>query len=160
VPYNGKPITPALQESGNHNGRVRYTETGEPLRKTRLSPADLDEFRQLLTAKRNELIGDMNHLRKEALGHGSSGEGGSSSSMPIHMADLGSDTWEQELTLGFIEKERGLLREIEDALDRIDDRTYGICLATNRPISKARLRATPCAKHCIEYARKRELGRG
>ena len=78
--------------------------------------------------------------------------------MPIHMADLGSDTWEQELTLGLIENERGLLREIDEALDRIEDKTYGICLATNRPISKSRLRAQPWAKYCIAYARKRELG--
>jgi DnaK suppressor protein len=150
---------PAPGTNGDGHG-ARFTETGERLRKTNLTPADLEEFRQLLSAKRSELIGDMNHLRNEALGHGSSGEGGGNSTMPIHMADLGSDTWEQELTLGLIEKERGLLREIEEALDRIEDRTYGICLATNKPISKARLRAKPWAKHCIEYARKRELGLG
>jgi DnaK suppressor protein len=145
--------------AAGRNGTARFSETGERLRKTHLSTADLEEFRELLTAKRHELIGDMNHLRSEALGHGSSGEGGGSSTMPIHMADIGSDTWEQELTLGLIEKERGMLREIEEALDRIEDRTYGICLATNKPISKARLRAKPWAKYCIEYARKRELGR-
>ncbi len=142
-----------------HNGTGRFTETGERLRKTHLNPQELLEFRDLLASKRQELIGDMNHLRSEALGHGSSGEGSGASTMPIHMADIGSDTWEQELTLGLIEKERGLLREIEEALDRIEDKTYGICLATNKPISKARLRAKPWAKYCIEYARKRELGR-
>jgi RNA polymerase-binding transcription factor DksA len=57
-----------------------------------------------------------------------------------------------------IENERGLLREIDEALERIEDNTYGICLATNKPITKSRLRVKPWAKYCIAYARKRELG--
>lgn len=130
------------------------------LRKTTLNSADLEEFRQLLMEKRAELLGDVAHLENEAMHQGSSGETSGNSSMPIHMADLGSDTWEQELTLGLIENERGLLREIDEALDRISNRTYGICIATNRPISKARLRAKPWAKYCIEYARQHERGLG
>ena len=130
------------------------------LRKTYLTPPELEEFRALLLEKRRELMGDMSTLRNEAMGHGSSGENSGASSMPIHMADLGSDTWEQELTLGLIENERGLLREIDEAIDRVDRGTYGICLATNKPISKSRLRAKPWAKFCIEYARQMELGRG
>jgi DnaK suppressor protein len=153
---NGSNGTVSSEVVVGRNGTGRFTEQGERLRKTNLSPEELEEFRLLLAEKRGELIGDMNHMRSEALGHGSSG---SSSSMPIHMADIGSDTWEQELTLGLIEKERGLLREIEDALARIEDRTYGICLATNKPITKARLRAKPWAKYCIDFERKRELGR-
>ncbi|MHC4234990.1 MAG: TraR/DksA family transcriptional regulator, partial [Planctomycetota bacterium] len=81
------------------------------------------------------------------------------SSMPIHMADIGSDNWEQEFTLGLIDNERLLLREIDEALQRINANTYGICLATRKPISAARLRAKPWAKYCIEYARLREQGR-
>ena len=126
-------------------------------RKTRLSEASLEEFRQMLLAKRRELIGDVNHLEDEAIRTGGQG-GGGVSAMPIHMADLGSDTWEQELTLGLIENERSLLREIEQALERIENKTYGICLATGKVITKDRLRAQPWAKYCIEYARKHELG--
>lgn len=128
----------------------------EELRQTNLSEAELAEFRELLMEKRRELIGDMNNMSDEARRAGA--PGGTASSMPIHMADLGSDTWEQELTLGLIENERGLLREIEEALDRINKRTYGICIGTNKPIGKARLRLKPWAKYGIEYARKLELG--
>lgn len=126
-------------------------------RKTHLKPEDLEEFRYMLIAKRRELVGDVTNLESEAMRQSSSG-GRGTSAMPIHMADLGSDTWEQELTLGLIENERGLLREIDEALDRIEEKTYGICLATGKPITKSRLRAKPEAKYCIEYARKRELG--
>lgn len=128
----------------------------EELRRTNLTDAELAEFRELLLEKRRELVGDVNNLSDEARRAGA--PGGTVSSMPIHMADLGSDTWEQELTLGLIENERGLLREIDEALDRIEKKTYGICIATNKPIGKARLRLKPWAKYGIEYARKRELG--
>jgi len=83
---------------------------------------------------------------------------GDLSNMPIHMADLGSDNFEQEFTLGLIESERQILREIDEALARIENGTYGICLATGRPISKARLKAKPWAKYCIEYAKRLERG--
>ncbi len=143
---------------GPINGRRMDLAAETKRAKTRLTDRELAEFRELLMDKRHELLGDMAHLRNDALRQGSSGEGGGSSAMPIHMADIGSDTWEQELTLGLIENERLLLREIDAALARIADKTYGICLGTNKPITKARLRAKPWAKYCIEYARQRELG--
>lgn len=125
---------------------------------TYLTPAELESFREMLLEKRHELIGDVANLEDGAIRSGGAHSASGLSSMPIHMADIGSDTWEQELTLGLIENERGLLREIDEALERIKDGTYGMCLATGKPITKARLRAKPWAKYCIEYARKRELG--
>lgn len=129
----------------------------EKERKSHLTAEELAEFRQILLDKRRELVDDMVNLEDEARRTGSEG-GPGSSVMPIHMADLGSDTWEQEFTLNLIEKERTIVREIDEALDRIEKRTYGTCLATGKSISKARLRVKPWAKYCIEYARKRELG--
>ncbi len=126
--------------------------------KTRLSPAELQEFKELLLAKRAELSGDVWNLSRETLDNRNSG-GGTHSSMPIHMADLGSDNWEHEFTLGLIENEQVRIREIDEALDRIANETYGVCLATHKRISKARLRAKPWAKFCIEHARALEEGR-
>ncbi len=79
--------------------------------------------------------------------------------MPIHMADLGSDNWEHEFTLGLIANEQNRIREIDDALVRIENRSYGVCVATRKRIRKARLRAKPWAKYCIDYAKAREEGR-
>jgi DnaK suppressor protein len=150
-----KPTGASEKESGG-NGELPGPELGGTPARTYLNATELEEFRELLLTKRQELIRDVTNLESEAMRQSSGG--GATSSMPIHMADLGSDTWEQELTLGLIENERILLREIDEALDRIDTRTFGMCLATNKRISKSRLRAKPWAKYCIEYARKRELG--
>ncbi len=128
------------------------------LPKTRLTPKQLAEFKQLLVAKRREMVGDVRELTRGATNQKSE-SGGDHSTMPIHMADIGSDTWEQEFTLGLIANERDRIREIDDALKRIADRTYGVCVSTRKPITCARLRAKPWAKYCIEYAIAREEGR-
>ncbi|MFQ5491897.1 MAG: TraR/DksA family transcriptional regulator [Phycisphaerae bacterium] len=131
----------------------------KPVPKTRLNDAQLAEFRKMLLDKRRELVGDVDHLTREALRRSRSEAAGDLSSMPIHMADIGTDNWEQEFTLGLIDTERTLLHEIDEALGRIDNRTYGVCLATHKPITLARLRAKPWAKYCIRHARLLEQGR-
>ena len=78
--------------------------------------------------------------------------------MPIHMADLGSDNYEQDFAIGLMDGERKLLHEIDEALVRIEKKNYGICLGTGEPISKARLEAKPWAKYSVEFARKLEKG--
>lgn len=137
---------------------IQFPEEHRRLPKTYLSAKELRAFREILLTKRTELCGDVQHLTDEALNK-SGGACGERSSMPIHMADLGSDTWEKEFTLGLIANEQARVREIDAALERIEKRTYGVCLATHNKIEIARLRAKPWAKYCIEYARAREEGR-
>jgi len=68
---------------------------------------ELETFRDMLLAKRRELVGDMYSMEREALQR--SGE--NLSNLPLHMADMGTDNYEQEFTLGLMEKDRQLLRE-------------------------------------------------
>jgi len=133
-------------------------EVVKPIPKTRLTDKQLQMFKEMLYAKRRELSGDVRTLTQDALGRSRQDSSGDLSSMPIHMADIGSDNWEQDFTIGLIANEQQLLREIDEACARIEDRTYGVCLATYKPIGVARLRAKPWAKYCIEYAREREMG--
>jgi len=84
--------------------------------------------------------------------------GGNLSSLPTHMADVGTDNFEHEFTLGLLESEQALLREIDEQLVRIEEKTYGICMGTGQPIPKARLRAKPWAKYTVEFTRMLEKG--
>ncbi len=111
-----------------------------------LTKAEIEHFRQLLLEKRLEIIGDVNSMESEALRKSRLEAGGDLSSMPIHMADIGTDNYEQEFALGLLDSERKLLQEIHDALERIEQ------------ISKKRLQASPWARYCIEYARMVEQG--
>jgi len=122
-----------------------------------LKPRDLAFFRDLLLAKRRELVGDVHSMEEEAL---QSSNGSNLSNLPIHMADMGTDNYEQEFTLGLVEKDRKLLREINLALGKLRDGTYGVCEGTGKPITRARLEAQPWARYSIEYARQVEKGIG
>ncbi len=127
--------------------------------KTRLSAADLEHYRQLLLQKRREILGNVSEIEGEALRKSRLDASGDLSSMPIHMADLGTDNFEQEFSLELMDSERRLLTEIEEALARINAGTYGICEGTGKPISKARLEAQPWARYSVEYAKMIEQGR-
>jgi RNA polymerase-binding protein DksA len=154
--------TAARTATANRSVKTTEAPAYEPppeIPKTKLTDKQLDEFRQLLLEKRRELVGDVDNLANEALRRNRSEASGDLSSMPIHMADIGTDNWEQEFTLGLIDNEQTLLREIDEALQRIEDHTYGICLGTHKRIAVARLRAKPWARYCIEYARLLEQGR-
>jgi len=126
--------------------------------KSPLSKAELKEFRKMLLAKRRDLVGDMNGIEAEALRRNRQDGTGDLSNLPTHPADIGTDNYEQEFTLGLLESERVLLEEIDQALQRIDNGTFGVCLGTGEPINPSRLKARPWAKYCIEYARMLEKG--
>jgi DnaK suppressor protein len=120
-----------------------------------LKSKDVEFFRNLLLVKRRELLGDVHSMEMEAL---RSTSGSNLSNLPMHMADMGTDNYEQEFTLGLVEKDRQLLREIDLALAKLRDGTYGICEGTGKPITRARLEAKPWARYSIEYTIKLEKG--
>ena len=123
--------------------------------KTYLSRKELREFRQMLLVKRATLLGDLYGMEQQAARRKAAGD---LSSLPTHMADVGTDTFEHEFTLGLLESEQALLREIDEQLQRIEQGTYGVCMGTGQPIPKARLRAKPWAKYTVEYTRLLEKG--
>jgi DnaK suppressor protein len=125
-------------------------------REPRLSPADIAHFRQLLLEKRRELQQNVVEIEGETLRKSRLDASGDLSSMPIHMADLGTDNYQQEFSIGLMDSERKLITEIDDALQRIENGTYGVCEGTGQPIPKARLEAQPWARYAVEYARKQE----
>lgn len=124
----------------------------------RLTIADFEHFKELLLEKRKEILRNVNEFEDEALKKSRLDASGDLSSMPIHMADIGTDNYEQEFALGLMDSERKLLREIDDALERIEQKTYGICEGTGKKIPKARLKARPWARYCVAYAEMLEKG--
>jgi RNA polymerase-binding transcription factor DksA len=124
--------------------------------KTKLGRKELNHYRNLLLIKRAEVAGDLSAMEAEALRANADGM----SHMPIHMADLGTDTYDQDFMLGLAETERERMREIDDALRRIQDRTYGVCELTGKPIPKMRLEAKPWARYTVQARMQLESGRG
>ena len=74
--------------------------------------------------------------------------------MPIHMADIGSDNFEQEFTLSLMEHEGTALEQIEAALERVEAGVYGVCTECEAKIPKTRLQVLPHTPHCVKCADK------
>jgi DnaK suppressor protein len=72
--------------------------------------------------------------------------------VPVHPADLGTDNYEEEVTLGLLENEDPLLAEVNDALDRIEQGTFGRCEECRQEIPRERLEALPYARYCLWHA--------
>jgi DnaK suppressor protein len=123
-------------------------------KREKLTPAEIRKFKALLMEKRNTLLGNVSSMENDALREQRS----DLSNTPIHMADLGSDSFEQEFTLELMDSERKLISEIDDALKRVENGTYGICEVGGEMIPKERLNAIPWARCCINCANLIEKG--
>ncbi len=152
--WRRKTVRATMTKAKNRKDTLR----GKRKAKSPLSKADIQKFRRILLEKRSDLIGDMNGMGAEVLRDNHNGGNGHPSSLPVLHSELSSDSYDREFTFGLLENGWGLLRKIDEALSLIANGKYGLCQATGKPISKARLTARPWAKYCIEYARMREKG--
>jgi DnaK suppressor protein len=136
-----------------------FVRQSEPL--VMLKKTELTEFRSALIGLASRIRGDVQQLTREALDRN---DGGGDSKSPTHIAELGTQTFEQDFSLRVAESDQDVLSEIEAAIKRIDAGTFGACIAcleegktpAKSLIPKARLKAIPYAKNCVECERKRE----
>ncbi|MGH7170733.1 MAG: TraR/DksA family transcriptional regulator [Gemmataceae bacterium] len=119
-----------------------------------MTKAELDTYQEMLRNLRDRLAGDVSHLADEALRARGGEASGSLSNAPLHMADLGTDNFEQDFTLGLLQNQEQALTEIGEALERIHRGTFGLCEECQAAIPKARLKALPYTRHCVACARK------
>lgn len=120
--------------------------------KTTFTKREINKYKKILLEKRGELVGDVSTMETEAL----MGQSGSLSHLPQHMAEQGSEAYEQTLSLNLAALDRKLIKEIDDALVRIKDGTYGMCELTGQPINPERLVELPWARYSIDAARELE----
>lgn len=144
-----KPLIPSGPAAAD---KSTDADEAKRLKKTPFKKRELQKFRDILLRKRAELIGDVSTMENEAL----RSESGGTSHLPQHMAEQGSDTYDQAISLDLAAADRQLIREIDDALRRISDGTYGICELTGRPIRPDRLEELPWARYSIDAARELE----
>ncbi len=110
----------------------------------------LKKYKRLLLEKRSRLTGTLSAMADEAL----KPDGSSSGSDEV--ADMSSEQFEQELTLGLMANEHEQVCEIDDALTRVEDKSFGKCEACDAKVPKPRLDAIPWARHCIDCQSKLE----
>jgi DnaK suppressor protein len=117
-----------------------------------MKSADMKLYKERLLLLRSRLRNDVTSMTDAALHH----DGSENSTMPIHMAELGSDNFEQEFTLSLLATEEDTLGAIENALQRFESGTYGTCEECHGVIPKARLDALPHTPVCVKCAATRD----
>jgi DnaK suppressor protein len=116
----------------------------------KLNQKDLEGYRDLLIRARAVVSGDMSLLEEEALGNK-----GARDTSDLRPGDT-ADGYYQEFNLELLERDQSTLREIDEAIARIDEGNYGQCEGCEELISRERLRAVPHARNCIECQRRAE----
>ncbi len=119
------------------------------LTKPYLTDDELEHFRLLLLKRREEVLRDLEILRSSLSDENV--EDSINSNYSMHMADHGTDTMDREQRFMFIARDEKYINYIDQALDRIRNKTYGICIKSGKPIPKKRLEAVPHTSVRIEF---------
>jgi len=114
-----------------------------------MTKQELARFKKLLLAKREEILNDLGKLKDQEMTSTLKDASGENSAYSFHMADVGTDNMEREKTFYFATQEGRFLYHIEQAIERIEKGTYGLCQECGQPIGKERLDAVPHARLCI-----------
>ena len=118
----------------------------------------LAHFEKRLLEERKRVIKELGHHGDT---FGPNGEAdGDTSAYSFHMADQGTDAYEQEFTLSLVENNRTLLKDINDAMAKIQNGSFGLCEGTGKPITRPRLEAIPWVRYSLEFAQAREKKQG
>jgi len=108
-----------------------------------------DVYKKVLLKTKEQIAGDIRTLSDENSGSGND-RSGDVSGHALHMADVATDMYDREFTLGLASTDRELLFEVVEALGRIQDGTYGACVQCKKPIPATRLKAIPHARTCLK----------
>lgn len=117
------------------------------------SDEELEYFKQIIIKKRDEAENELNSLQtslRESMENSSD-----ESAYSFHMADAGTDAQEREKTYMLFNRTKKFIRYLDDALVRIENKTYGVCKVTGKKIAKGRLEAVPHTQLSIDAKLKR-----
>jgi RNA polymerase-binding transcription factor len=139
-----------VAKPGVKKGTLSRAEENKLLGPKSYSDGDLRRFKQLILEKRKEALEELDTL-KESMMDVTTGEYISeSSNYSLHM-EQGTDAMEREKTFLFVQRETNYLNQLDDALSRIDAKSYGQCKVCGLLVPRERLEAVPTATTCAEY---------
>lgn len=125
---------------------VPLSNTKQVIRDEKKVPKQWKTYYDSLVSMRNALKGALGERSSDTIG-ASARESGE---LSLNSSDAGTETFDRDLALSMVANDHEALEEIEDAIDRIFDGSYGVCQETNKPINKNRLRAVPFTRFSLE----------
>ena len=124
--------------------------------KKKLSKQQLLVFKKLILKRKEEALDEIKHISEDTLKKSQKDASGDISGYTYHMADVATDTYDREFSLGLASNDRELLYELDDAMKKIEEGTFGICEECKSVISQTRLKAVPYARLCVKCQEKKE----
>jgi RNA polymerase-binding protein DksA len=125
--------------------------------KKKFNKKELADFKKLILKMKEHIVDEIKHISEDTLKKSQKDASGDISGYTYHMADIATDTYDIEFSLGLASDERKLLYEFDDALRKIEEGTFGICESCKNNISKTRLKAIPYARLCVKCQEKKEV---
>ena len=122
-------------------------------------PEKFKRYYRLLLDLRAHLTEGIERHSEETLKRSAKDDAGDLSAYGQHMADAGTDTFDRDFALSMVASEQEALSEIDAAIKRIHDGTYGVCEITQKPIAKERLLAVPFTRYSAEAQKDLERNR-
>jgi DnaK suppressor protein len=124
--------------------------------KNKLNKKELGEYKKLITKRKHEILDAIERISEDTLKKSQKDASGDISGYTFHMADVATDNYDREFSLGLASNDRQSLYELDDALKRIEEGTFGVCEECKSVLTKARLKALPYARLCLNCQQKRE----
>lgn len=153
-----KPVKPARKPTHH---KVEVISPTKKVKKIQgYGPKELEQFKKVILEKRNEIIEQLQNLKEQMMDPTTGQYVNENSPYSLHMAEQGTDAMEREKLYLWAQRENKFLGYLEDALQRIENGTYGICIecidepqnlcATCPLVPKERLLAVPHTQHCLQ----------
>lgn len=124
--------------------------------KKKFNKKEAQDFKKRILKLKEEVIAEIKHISDDTLKKSQKDASGDISGYTYHMADVATDSYDREFSLGIASNEREILYELDDALKKIEDQTFGICEECKALITKKRLLAVPYARLCMKCQLKKE----
>lgn len=159
---NSKPKKAVKKSAGSSRltAKAKSVRNSKKPVKTYLTDRELEYFKGLIIEQRNEILENARRLRESLVDHDTGEYVGENATFSVHMAEQGSDEMEREKNYMFIQRDEKYLGYLEEALEKIANKTYGICMdcitepmnlcKTCPYIPKERLEVVPVTQHCLE----------
>lgn len=156
-----KKVSPKAKGTARKAAPVKAKGAAEkPARRVKSPvPAEMiKKLREVLIAQKERIMGDFMNFRETHLRSSQRESTGDLSGYSLHMADLGTDTFDREFALTVASGEQDVLYRIDQALRRMEEKSYGLCESCGRAIKLTRLKAVPWARLCLPCKQEEESG--
>ena len=117
------------------------------------------QYRESLLRLKERITDDVKHIAEDTLKKSPKDAAGDISGYTLHPADVATDAYDREFSLGLASNDRDLLLQINDALKKIEEGTYGTCEQCKKPVARVRLKALPFARLCLKCQSAHEKSR-